>query len=220
MTGVGQTGTGSDASLALALQQGSDALREQIQREVQREIQQAQQQAAQARQEAAGQLRRRAESDAGQQGAPAFSVGPGGEIVPIPGGAAPITAAGQAFPPLPPGTPDIPQGAVTLALAFFIMLAVIAIGVPIARAIARRIDRAPAPGPRSSPEQGEQLRQIQTAVDAMAVEIERISENQRFVTRLLTEGSGAEGALLERQLGARAGAAPAPAPVPPRTDAR
>jgi len=33
----------------------------------------------------------------------------------------------------------------------------------------------------------DQLAQLQTSVDAMALEIERISEGQRFATRLLAE---------------------------------
>lgn len=203
-------------SAAVALQPSGDALRQQIQREVQQQMQAAQQATEQARAEALRNLHRRDESDAGQTGV-AFRVDPGGRIVPLE--AAPgVIQVGQGLPPMPPPTPGIPQEAVTLALAFFIMLAVIAIGVPIARAIARRIDRGPTRAPQPSAEQSEQLRQIQTAVDAMAVEIERVSENQRFVTRLLTEGSGPEGALLARQLGARAGEVPAS--VAPRTDAR
>ncbi|HEU4629830.1 MAG TPA: hypothetical protein VFS08_08780 [Gemmatimonadaceae bacterium] len=204
------------ASAAAVLQPSSAELRRQIDQEVQQQLREAQQAAAQAREQALRQMHRRAESD-GDQGAAVFRVDPGGRVVPLEGLPAGV-AAGQAFPPLPPPTPQIPHEAVTLALAFFIMLAVIAIGTPIARAVARRIDRGPTRPPAPSPEQGEQLRQIQTAVDAMAVEIERISENQRFVTRLLTEGSGPEGALLARQLGARSGEASVPAPR--RTDAR
>lgn len=40
------------------------------------------------------------------------------------------------------------------------------------------------PGER---ERDERLARIETAVEAMAIEIERISEGQRFVTRLLAE---------------------------------
>lgn len=36
---------------------------------------------------------------------------------------------------------------------------------------------------------GERLQRLEGAVDAIAVEIERISEGQRFVTKILTEGS-------------------------------
>lgn len=36
----------------------------------------------------------------------------------------------------------------------------------------------------------ERLRRIENAVEAVAVEVERISENQRFTTKLLNERSG------------------------------
>jgi hypothetical protein len=45
---------------------------------------------------------------------------------------------------------------------------------------------APA-GTREMLDVREQLSQLQTSVDAMAVELERISEGQRFATRLLAE---------------------------------
>lgn len=61
---------------------------------------------------------------------------------------------------------------------------------PLAIAMATRIFRrgrqAPAPGTVESAQRMERLEQ---AVDAIAIEVERISEGQRFVTRLLTEGS-------------------------------
>jgi hypothetical protein len=36
-----------------------------------------------------------------------------------------------------------------------------------------------------------QISEIQTSVDAIALEVERISEGQRFATRLMTERAGA-----------------------------
>ena len=41
------------------------------------------------------------------------------------------------------------------------------------------------------PKYDEQLAQLQHSIDAMAVEIERIAESQRFSTRLLSEGARA-----------------------------
>lgn len=41
--------------------------------------------------------------------------------------------------------------------------------------------------PRSLAELQEQIADVQTSVDAIAVEVERISEGQRFATRLMTE---------------------------------
>lgn len=80
----------------------------------------------------------------------------------------------------------MPPEAVDLAIAFFLTVAVIVIGLPISRAFARRMDRkaAPSPIPR---EVSAQLGQLAQAVDAIALEVERISEGQRFTTRLLSE---------------------------------
>ena len=117
----------------------------------------------------------------------------------------PVIAPTPPTPPAPPGTftiqgPDgtrvftfgsgaldhtIPREAVTISVAFFLMLAVIIVGLPIARAIARRMDRrAPAEVPN---EISSQLTHLNQAVDAIALEVERISEGQRFTTRLISE---------------------------------
>jgi hypothetical protein len=71
-----------------------------------------------------------------------------------------------------------------------IAAAVMAIGIPIARAYARRIEMAPHDG--VSPELNARLSQMQQAIDAIAVEVERISEGQRFTTKLLAERGNAE----------------------------
>jgi hypothetical protein len=62
---------------------------------------------------------------------------------------------------------------------------IIAIGVPIARAFARRLDSAPSPS--IPPDVRARLERMEQAVDSIAVEVERISEGQRFTTRLLAE---------------------------------
>jgi hypothetical protein len=88
---------------------------------------------------------------------------------------------------MPPANEIIPPQAVDISIAFFLMVAVIIIGLPLARAFARRMDRkggGPAQIPR---EVSDQLVQINQAVDAIALEVERISEGQRFTTRLLSE---------------------------------
>ncbi len=50
--------------------------------------------------------------------------------------------------------------------------------------IGRRLGSAPA---RLSDETGQRLARIEQAVDAIAVEVERISEGQRFTNRLMAE---------------------------------
>jgi hypothetical protein len=115
-------------------------------------------------------------------------------------------AAGQAVttPPTPPApeaiatvpsgigfapADDFPPEVVDISIAFFMMMAAIIIGLPLARAFARRMDRRGA-APQISNEVSAQLSQLTQAVDAIALEVERISEGQRFTTRLLTEREG------------------------------
>ncbi|MDQ6689864.1 MAG: hypothetical protein M3Z18_05070 [Gemmatimonadota bacterium] len=80
---------------------------------------------------------------------------------------------------MPPEVKDI-------SIAFFVTVAIIIIGFPIARAIARSLDRRGRPAQVPS-ELNAQLTQLAQAVDAIALEVERISEGQRFTTRLLSE---------------------------------
>jgi cell division septum initiation protein DivIVA len=47
---------------------------------------------------------------------------------------------------------------------------------------------APARPPAISPEANQRLDRIENAVDAIAIEVERVSEGQRFLTKLFTEG--------------------------------
>ena len=69
---------------------------------------------------------------------------------------------------------------------FFFTVIVLTLGIPLMRAYVRRQDRAGL-RPPADPERDQRLERIEHAVDAMAIEIERISEGQRFVTRLLAE---------------------------------
>lgn len=71
-------------------------------------------------------------------------------------------------------------------IGFFSTIVIVALGVPIVRSINRRKELEASRQP-ADPEQGRRLERIEQAVEAMAVEIERISEGQRFVTKLLAE---------------------------------
>ena len=64
------------------------------------------------------------------------------------------------------------------------------IGIPVAKAYSRKID-ADAKNPRIPSEVMTRLERIEQAIEAMAVEVERISEGQRFTTKLLSEGKNA-----------------------------
>jgi hypothetical protein len=78
---------------------------------------------------------------------------------------------------------------VIVPLGFFAMVATVAVGWPLARAFARRVERE---GSAKVPlEVASRLERIEQAVDAIAVEVERISEGQRFTTKLLTERASA-----------------------------
>lgn len=91
------------------------------------------------------------------------------------------------FPPFPGSGPQIPEGVVIISVAFFVMCAVIAIGFPIARAIARRMDKRGAASSGTDSESRARLERIEQAIDAIAIEVERVSEGQRFTTKLLGE---------------------------------
>ena len=81
----------------------------------------------------------------------------------------------------------VPQGAVDISVAMFVSLAVIIVGLPIARAFARRMDSRSQGLAVGGASLGPQIVQLQDSVDAMAIELERITEAQRFQSKLLTE---------------------------------
>jgi hypothetical protein len=89
------------------------------------------------------------------------------------------------------GTPlGLNSGQIT-AIGIVSVVGAASVAFPIAVALARRIWRG---GSRRgaapvAPESAERMERLEQAVDAIAIEIERVSEGQRYVTRLLTEGS-------------------------------
>jgi hypothetical protein len=59
---------------------------------------------------------------------------------------------------------------------------------PVFRGLGRRLEGGAARGaPAVSPEAAKRLERMEQAIEAVAVEVERISEGQRFVTRVLAE---------------------------------
>jgi hypothetical protein len=80
--------------------------------------------------------------------------------------------------------------AIIVPLGAFIMVIVISIGIPMARAYARKMD-AESRNPRLPPEVTDRMERMEQAIDSIALEVERISEGQRFTTKLLSEGKGA-----------------------------
>ena len=96
------------------------------------------------------------------------------------------------FPPMPPDV-FIPHEAVVLVQSFFFTVAVIILGYPIIRALTRRFLDRPATTPQISSDVTTRLDRIEQAVDAIAIEVERVSEAQRFQTKLMTEARALPG---------------------------
>jgi hypothetical protein len=91
---------------------------------------------------------------------------------------------------MPPEILPLTRMAQETALGLMGLLAAIFILGPFARVFARRIDRRTeirAAGANAQLLQ-QQLLQLQQSVDAMSLEVERISESQRFQSKLLNEG--------------------------------
>lgn len=97
----------------------------------------------------------------------------------------PVVTGPQYFP-----NEDIPPEVVTLSIAFFVTCAVIAIGIPLARAYGRWLDRRGQTSPAASPEMDQRLTQIEQAIEAVAIEVERVSEGQRYTNRSISEMRG------------------------------
>jgi hypothetical protein len=82
----------------------------------------------------------------------------------------------------------IPPQAVDISIAFFVMFAFVIVGLPLARAFARRMDRRGAAAPAS--ELAPRLDRIEQAIEAVAIEVERVSEGQRYTTKAISELRG------------------------------
>jgi hypothetical protein len=75
---------------------------------------------------------------------------------------------------------------------FFFTTIVLAIGVPLVRSYVRRREAEP---PASHALTDQRLARMEQTLDALAIEVERISEGQRFVTKLLAEREKSPAAL-------------------------
>ena len=125
---------------------------------------------------------------------------PDGRMITIDPAAVPSMQGQQALiehaiatvPPAPPIEHGPPQGVIVLVGLVLFFLTLMVIGWPIARARGRRIDRKSVGSP-SAPDSEARLARIENAVEAIAVEVERVSEGQRFATRLLSERAEADG---------------------------
>lgn len=95
-----------------------------------------------------------------------------------------------AFTIVPPSMPDfennraVPREVVDIIEMVLISVCVIALGTPLVRMLARRFDRRPA---TDAAEVGSRFDRLEQAVDAVAIEVERVSEGQRYSSKLLSE---------------------------------
>ena len=75
-----------------------------------------------------------------------------------------------------------------IPITLFTMIPIVVIFAPIARAVAKRIERGSSEGSNPLPNDvSARLERMEQAIDAIAVEVERISEGQRFTSKLLAE---------------------------------
>ena len=113
-------------------------------------------------------------------------------------------------PPAPPGSPQEPQiivhprgpwdgdrripgevvdivGMLTFGTAAVLILR------PLMRAFANRFERRGAPPNALPPEVTAHMERLEQSIEAVAIEVERISEGQRYTTKLLAERAGKVG---------------------------
>lgn len=89
--------------------------------------------------------------------------------------------------PAPPIPPDVPPEVVPIIAIIFGSIAFMVVFSPIVRGIMKWIERRQDKSLLHGPSVANQLQQLQQSVDAMAIEIERISESQRFTSKLIAE---------------------------------
>lgn len=91
-----------------------------------------------------------------------------------------------------PGGGDMPDNVARIAGVFTVFV-LFPIAIALARFIWRRAGRGPVQSTVQLPPQIDQrLERLEAGVDAIAIEIERVTEGQRFVTKLLSEQDSRE----------------------------
>jgi hypothetical protein len=93
------------------------------------------------------------------------------------------TETGTSVPVDPPL--DIPQRVENLGYGLFLMIAVIAVGKPLARALGSVIERR-ALRPAMPADFGARLERIEQGIESVSIEVERISESQRYLLKVQT----------------------------------
>jgi hypothetical protein len=111
---------------------------------------------------------------------------------------APPNLVEETTPPSMIGSPGRAMNYTAVSIVFTVMVL-----FPMALAWARRQLRRPMPAPELSRDATERLGRIENAVESISIEVERISEGQRFVTKLMNDtrqlGAGAAEPIVMRQ---------------------
>ncbi len=87
---------------------------------------------------------------------------------------------------------EIPRGSdmppnVMRVTGMFTVFVLFPIAISLARFIWRRASKGPVQSVQISPQIDQRLERLEQGIDAIAIEIERVTEGQRFVTKLLSE---------------------------------
>jgi hypothetical protein len=94
---------------------------------------------------------------------------------------------------------------VIVPVSGMVMILGIVLGIPLVRSYTKRVESRPSRDALPAGEMFTRLDRIEQSIEAMATEVERIAEGQRFTTKLLSEVRTSAPAAL---------AAPVPAQVP------
>ena len=98
-----------------------------------------------------------------------------------------IRAAGVHVPP--PNLPRSPRDRAMENMIPMVIVFTLFVLCPIAISMSRYFWKASSrPATSADPEQARRLERMEHAIDSIAIEVERVSEGQRFVTRILAEG--------------------------------
>lgn len=108
-------------------------------------------------------------------------------IPPLPAGPVQGEAVTLQPPTVVQVNPDIPPEVVPIVGIVFGSLAAMVIITPIVRAILRMLERRQEKSLIHGPAVAQQLAQLQQSIDTLAIEVERISESQRFQAKVLAE---------------------------------
>jgi C4-dicarboxylate-specific signal transduction histidine kinase len=103
-----------------------------------------------------------------------------------------IASTGRQLSAAPLGTTEMPMPGdvpenVAIISTVFTVFVLFPMAVAMARRIWKRTTRESRPPAQLSPQVDQRLERLEQGVDAIAIEIERITEGQRFVTKLLSE---------------------------------